>query len=1014
VPCLIIRRGKLMRKILRNELIIVGISILFLTPFGAAHVTNTQQQSQLDNDMYQIEYTATFSEDDFVTHQILGYDCITLNDGYSLSDLGKPMLPIQLLQLALPSGMQAQKITIMATTSEELPNTYLVFPAQHPLKMSQTEDDLVFTEPDAYVYTSTAPYPNQIVSLDHESDIAGQAIATVAIAPMQYIPAERKIILYTSITFAVEGSDAYVYGDYLPQMVSETTQAEMTSWVQSFVANPLDVTLEKTPIDHMQPAALPPGGPYAHVIITNDANAPYWAPLVSWHTKEGYRDTVVTTSYIYTNYAGSDNQEKIRNFVIDAYTNWGTLYFLIGGEHSSVPFEYRTYEDENIPGDEYYADFDDDWDYEVFVGRVTAEGSTQINTFIDKVFTYEKNPPLTNYPLDVTLLGMDLTLASEAPYYTLTAGEELKEMVDSSYIPSRFVVTPVYDSEPTNHKTEFINALNDGQNLVNHNDHSNTNVMGTGDLNHNSYMSISDVNALTNNNRLSIIFSVGCHPNEMDADDCIAEHFVIYNDNQGAVAFNGNTRSGWFNVGDPDSLSAHLDRYWWRALFDQNEYRLGETLAWTKNACGSGTSVWKYCQWTLNLLGEPLMPIWTDTPKSFEVTYSDELPTGLSNYMVHVAEAGAGNVQNAYVCLYKDGEVYETGYTNANGDYTFSVAPLTQGDLSVTVTKQNYLPFEGTATVALGGHYPYLPSNPSPEDDTEYLMDFNTDLRWDGGDPQGDTVTYDVYFGTTNPPSLIASDILDTSYDPGLLDYDMTYYWRIVADDNNGSITYGPTWTFSTISQIHMRVEDTTAVVGQTDKIVNIYGSWEQPIKAYQIYLSFDTADLEFIDVEFTGTVAENADYSLGNEMEPGMLSFGAVWFVEGYPDAGTGLLAKIKFNIRSDAQKGDTPLDITSYNGNPSVYTDEGGQSIYPQEIDGILTITDHLCGDANSDSIINVSDAVYIINYVFVPGAPVPDPLCAADANGDTIINVSDAVYLINYVFVPGAPAPVTSCCS
>jgi hypothetical protein len=62
-----------------------------------------------------------------------------------------------------------------------------------------------------------------------------------------------------------------------------------------------------------------------------------------------------------------------------------------------------------------------------------------------------------------------------------------------------------------------------------------------------------------------------------------------------------------------------------------------------------------------------------------------------------------------------------------------------------------------------------------------------------------------------------------------------------------------------------------------------------------------------------------------------------------------------------------------------------------------------DFICGDANSDSTVNVSDAVYIINYVFVGGDP-PDPLLSADVNCDGESNVSDAVYIINYVFVGG----------
>jgi hypothetical protein len=67
------------------------------------------------------------------------------------------------------------------------------------------------------------------------------------------------------------------------------------------------------------------------------------------------------------------------------------------------------------------------------------------------------------------------------------------------------------------------------------------------------------------------------------------------------------------------------------------------------------------------------------------------------------------------------------------------------------------------------------------------------------------------------------------------------------------------------------------------------------------------------------------------------------------------------------------------------------------------------YLTGDANNDGSINVSDAVYIINYVFIGGTP-PLPFASGDANCDGSVNVSDAVYIINYVFVGGyAPGDI-----
>jgi hypothetical protein len=63
-------------------------------------------------------------------------------------------------------------------------------------------------------------------------------------------------------------------------------------------------------------------------------------------------------------------------------------------------------------------------------------------------------------------------------------------------------------------------------------------------------------------------------------------------------------------------------------------------------------------------------------------------------------------------------------------------------------------------------------------------------------------------------------------------------------------------------------------------------------------------------------------------------------------------------------------------------------------------------ICGDVNIDSIVDVSDAVYIINYVFIGGNQ-PIPMESGDVNCDETVDVSDAVWIINYVFV-GGPAP------
>jgi hypothetical protein len=65
---------------------------------------------------------------------------------------------------------------------------------------------------------------------------------------------------------------------------------------------------------------------------------------------------------------------------------------------------------------------------------------------------------------------------------------------------------------------------------------------------------------------------------------------------------------------------------------------------------------------------------------------------------------------------------------------------------------------------------------------------------------------------------------------------------------------------------------------------------------------------------------------------------------------------------------------------------------------------------GDANYDNTCNVSDAIWIINYVFLGGPP-PIIMNRGDANHDCTVNVTDAVYINNYIYVGGDP-PVIGC--
>ena len=74
-----------------------------------------------------------------------------------------------------------------------------------------------------------------------------------------------------------------------------------------------------------------------------------------------------------------------------------------------------------------------------------------------------------------------------------------------------------------------------------------------------------------------------------------------------------------------------------------------------------------------------------------------------------------------------------------------------------------------------------------------------------------------------------------------------------------------------------------------------------------------------------------------------------------------------------------------------------------------GIGDACDFVCGDIDNSGLnIDISDLVYLIDWMFT-GGPAPEVLAAADVNGSGgAIDISDLVYLVDYMF-SGGPPPI-----
>ena len=63
---------------------------------------------------------------------------------------------------------------------------------------------------------------------------------------------------------------------------------------------------------------------------------------------------------------------------------------------------------------------------------------------------------------------------------------------------------------------------------------------------------------------------------------------------------------------------------------------------------------------------------------------------------------------------------------------------------------------------------------------------------------------------------------------------------------------------------------------------------------------------------------------------------------------------------------------------------------------------------GDCNSDGLLNVSDPIFILNYLFVTDSTTPLCFDGCDANDNGTVNIADVVYVLQFSFALGPPPP------
>ena len=495
------------------------------------------------------------------------FDWITLPECSHISIQGHPALPIKSVTIKLPRNTELIKIDLVRTSSTSIQGRYMIAPALKPkviddktqikiadygARFEDLDENSLFSEPLHEIYNSSILYPSKLFDY-YSSKGREYNYVIIYFYPVKFASLEGGLTLVSEATFDVE---------YRME----------AGGAQSLDDPALDEVIITAPT------------------YENEANT-----LATWRNATQVETAVYTTDWIYDNYGGIDEPQKIRNFIGDMFNNTGIRYALLFGDVDDVPTRFAHVPDgEETPpdgievptdyyyeclegtwdpnGDEKYADLQED-DYteidfipEISVGRLSVNEATASHV-VEKIIQYEKSFDPTWFS-KMILAGTD---PFTGPGASGAEGEILKDYVQDVVQHNFTTFAELYETEGTLSASAISENINAGSGAVNYAGHGHYALW---DLGAGGTYTNNDAASLTNGYKLPVIATMSCLTAGFDSvynpGNCIGEEF-LRNPNGGSAAYVGSTRDAWGYGGTAitEGLAGELDWRFWES------YKLG-------------------------------------------------------------------------------------------------------------------------------------------------------------------------------------------------------------------------------------------------------------------------------------------------------------------------------------------------------------------------------------------------------------------------------------------------------
>ncbi len=583
-----------------------------------------------------------------------GYSSILYKDSKNFAEEGAPKIPHFSLNTLFPAGCEIANVKIVSQNLYPGVDGISIQPAarQFPLSMMPDEDEYKVV-PNNEIYSSVLPYPANAIENISTHFLAGHPIGSLSICPIIFIPAEKHVDFIKEIVLEITLISTSKAIEARKFLRSSTI---IENRIKRIVDNPeklSDYSYDGVKDDNEMDILL----------ITQNSFVASFEPYLEFKESTGFVCSSKTVEEIYSEYNGQDDQEKIRNCIIDYYESYGISYVILGGDGDGggtgqeiIP--HRGFYDNaygmneyDIPADMYYSNLDGNWNTdgdskwgepgeddlysELSIGRVCASNTTHILNHTNKLLLYQDSPVVEDIEKALflgELLWNDPTWGGD--YKDEVADGSSNHGYTTVGLSDNITCTRLYERDMSWSKQNVFNhASNLGVNLRNHLGHSNVQYNM---LMYNSDLTTSNFQNDGITRGFMIGYSQGCLNGSFDnrddgssyIGDCFSEKITTLE--TADVATIGNSRYGWGAHSSTDGASQYFDRQFFDAIFGEDITEIGIANADSKedNVPFINGSAIRWCFYELNLFGDPSMDIWTAVPTDFNAQYPASIPIG--------------------------------------------------------------------------------------------------------------------------------------------------------------------------------------------------------------------------------------------------------------------------------------------------------------------------------------------------------------------------------------------------